>query len=204
MRTYADLLADLSTEVGGDLPDNITQLIEEVETELWQDLYFCAPETIYTVSVPAGSSSGDLSPFPVDRWLQIRTVIDPHGSAMRRVSLSQFQRMSLQKAVPELYIWSWNPSDQIIRVYKEPASDASISLVVFERQPPLSPSDTSQTKFFLGDGYNVLKYGVLYKRIFNAEKFEMWRQRFAESYQRLVVMKARQRLSLVGGSPIVT
>jgi len=201
MATYLQLLSDLQAEAGT-LPDNIPFLIREVEDELWQELYFCAPEQVYTITVPAGSDTASLPPsFP--SFLQIKSLLSPEGHPLRRTSKSQFSRLKLQDAVPPLFIFSWSPLEPTISVWKPPAQDSDLLLIVYERQSPIRDGDTEITKFFLGEGYNVLKYAVLYRRIFNPDKWQMWKSRFSEAFLALISHKTRQRLSLSGGSAIV-
>ena len=200
MATYAQLIADLEYEAER-LPDNIAFLIREVEQELWQQLYFCAPEQTYSVTVTAGSQTASL-PTTYKDFMQIKSVLDPYGKSLRRTSKSQFNRLRLQDSVPELYIFSWEPFEPQISVWKTPAQDSQLLLIVYEKESPIQDGDDETTKFFLGEGYNVLKYAVLYKRIFHPDKWEMWRARYSEAFLNLVAAKSRQRLSLAGGSPI--
>lgn len=201
MPTYTQLLSDLEHEAER-LPDNIAYLIREVETELWQQLYFCAPESTYSLTVPAGSETVSLPPDYKD-FMQIKSLLDPHGRPLRRVSPSQFNRMKLADSVPPLFIFSWRPSDASLSIWSPPQADSTLLLIAHVRESPIQEGDDENTKFFLGEGYLVLKYGVLYKRIFHPEKWEMWRARFSDAFLSLLAHRSRQRLSLAGGSAIV-
>ena len=108
MATYSQLLSELQQEAGS-LPDNIPFLIREVESELWKELYFCAPEQIYTLTVPAGTETVSLPPT-YQNFMQIKSLIDPSGNPLRRVSPSQYSRLKLRDSVPELFVFLWLPN----------------------------------------------------------------------------------------------
>ena len=201
MATYSQLLSELQQEAGS-LPDNIPFLIREVESELWKELYFCAPEQIYTLTVPAGTETVSLPPT-YQNFMQIKSLIDPSGNPLRRVSPSQYSRLKLRDSVPELFVFLWLPNSPSISVFRPPAQDSNLLLIVYEREDPIQDGDSESTKFFLGDGYTVLKYAVLYRRIFNPDKWELWKSRFTEAYVSLIAHRTRQRISLLGGSSIV-
>jgi len=204
MPTYADLISDLADENGGLLPDNITYLIREVERELWQELFIYAPEVSYTVTIPAGSNTGDLSTLNYVRWLHIRSVLGSGGSLLRRVPYNVFEILNSQSSTPELYAFSWNPGSSTLYVTRAPSLSATVKATVLEREPFIQDGDSEQNRFFLGDGYNVLKYGVLYKRVTNPEKLELWKSRFLEAFQSAVLaLKSRKRVSLLGQAPLL-
>ena len=201
MATYSQLLSELQFEAG-QLPDNIPYLIREVEDELWRELYFCAPEQVYTVSLPQGQEVASLPPsYP--NFMQIKSLLSPEGKPLWRVSPSQYNRIKLQNSVPELFVFLWKPGSSQISVWSPPAQDSDLLLIAYEREAPIQDGDSESTKFFLGDGYTVLKYAVLYRKIFNPDKWELWKSRFSEAYLSLIAHKTRQRISLLGGSSIV-
>ena len=201
MPTYTELIADITQELGGELPDNIAQIIQEVEDELWQELYFCSEEHLYTVSITSGSDTASLPP-EATLWLQVRSVISPYGLALKRVSLSQFQRLLLSKSVPELYVFYWDIKSKELKVCGPPSYNTSLQIIVFQREDPISPDDPPRSKFFLSDAYSLLKYAVLYKRLFNPDKYEFWKSRYNECLRNLLISRSALKVTLGGGSPI--
>jgi len=202
MPTYSDLISDLADENNGILPDNIAYLIREVERELWQELYIYAPETLYTVTATAGSSSVPLT--NTEKWLHVRSVTTQTGALLRRVSFQIFDLLDKQASTPELYAYSWNPSSSTLNITKPPSVDTTLTVTVMEREDFIQDGDPDSSKFFLAEGYNVLKYAVLYKRINNPDLKEEWRSRFMEAYRSAVIaLKSRKRIPVIGISPVI-
>jgi len=203
MPTLHDLIDDIGAELGGSVPSNLGFLIRSVEFELWHDLWFLAPQKSVIFTFLAGTNSQNLSTQLTnpDRVLFLEALIrEEDGVPLRRMDLGQILRLSrrgLQNR-PEYFYADINTDS--LMVYPIPRVNTDLSLVFREKPEPLNENSNDTNNPMLGDAYEVLKWGVLYKRIFNPDKFQYWRLQFNEAYQRLHQRVMRANMTYRGGT----
>jgi len=203
MTNLRDLIADIGAELDGSVPSNLPFLIRSVEQELWQDLWFIAPKQEVDFTFGSGINRQNLSTQLTnpERVLFLESVIRLRdGVSLRRVSLSQFNRMEARglSGVPEFVVFE--PEMDLLGIYPVPNDTENVRLVVRVRPEPLNENSDETNNPMLGIGYEVLKWGVLYKRIFNPDKFQYWRLQFNEAFVRLQQAVMRKEWSYRGGT----
>ena len=206
MPTYEELVQDIGAELGGKIPPNLPFLIRSVERELWQHLWFLGRQRLVSFALPAGSSglqsfSGLTSVSP-DFVLMIEGVfLQSTGETLTRVSLHRFLREAKTNRTGDPEIYTVDLSTDQIGFYPVPSSGASqLEMLVRIRDDYIQAGDNENTKLLLGVGYEVLKWAVLSKRIFDPNKAQYWRQQYAEALSALLTKLSRERWSYRGGT----
>ncbi len=190
--TYRDLVSQIAEEIGGSVPPSLPSLIREVEKELWGLFYFLGDLGAELITVPALQNKVAISD---ELWLTISSVNAVYSAGNRelyRVSLPRFSRLKNSVGVLDVYCWE---KDGKLRVAKAPSSDTDLEVVVWKAQAPLEDGDSEANKFFLGRGFNLLKYAVLYKRFFDPDRYQYWKSQYLEALDSLYREIGRRRYS---------
>ena len=195
MPTYAELISSIAEEAGQFTPANLPLLIREVERQLWQEFWYVAPETSETYVLPANTDLVN----PLDTlWIHLSSVTPESTSEpLRRVSLGQFNRLKSNIEPLKIFCWDRKGSLFVAGTYYK---DEVLTVVVRKRDDWIEDGDDETTKFWLGEGYNVLKYGCLYKRVFAPDRWEMWRQRYYEAVDSMLRSLGLKAHSYRGGT----
>lgn len=197
MFSYEELLSQIGTEAGRHVPANLPQLVRETELELWNELWFCGTRTTLQVTASAGAKSVTL-PAGWDKILTINSAL-AEKRLLRHSSFSQMQRLWSERDTGKIVAFCWEQGATLYVAYV-PDADTVIELDIYERDDFLTGGDTD--KFFLKEGFSVLKYAVLYKHVFNPEKWELWKRNFFEALNRLYAAKMTKGMSYRAGTPI--
>ena len=195
--TYKDLLNDLSVEVGGrsDVVSRLPQFIREVETQLWPRLEGFATEGSVTVPLSANATEAAMSDT---LFLRILSVYDEDGNPLDRVSYRKTIEINAASDGDALDFYAWRPGEGSIYVALAPSEDTTITVVTLSKDAPLETGDDETSKFFLGAGYNLIKYGVLSMRVFDKERWPAWRQQFDRELHALYAASQKRNLSYAG------
>ena len=189
---YRDLVSQIAEEIGGSVPPSLPSLIREVEKELWGLFYFLGDLSSETLTIPADQEEITISD---ELWLAISSVNAVYTAGNRelyRVSLPRFSRLKNSVGILDIYCWE---KDGKMRVARAPSEDTDLEVVVWKAQSPLEDGDDGSSKFFLGRGFNLLKYAVLYKRFFDPERYQYWKSQYTEALESLYREVGRRRYS---------
>jgi len=194
--TYEDLINDLSVEVGGrsEVVSRLPQFVKQTEDFLWPLLEVYGTECSDSVTVTAGATSVSVSDT---NWLCIKAVLDSNGDRLDRVPKVRIDQYNSLNVASTLSFFAWH-KDGNLYVAASPSSDSDLSIYYLARQDYLAPGDTDATKFFLGNGYSVLKYAVLSFRVFDPERWPAWKQQYERELNRLYVQAQTQNLTYKG------
>jgi len=183
MPSYRDLLYDLRMEVGGD-PNTVARLpsfIREAEDIIWPQIVMAAPEQVVTLEF---TDSSQLSVN--DRlWLQVVKAWDADGRPVKRQPVGSGS-------------FGFNWSRGIVRLVGEHSLPFTLRLKVRVREDYLQDGDDETTKFLLGRGYGLIKYGVLVHRVFDPQKWPAWKQEYERELRSIKEEAFMKRYTLKG------
>lgn len=180
MASYRDLLLELSYEVGEQEPRVLAHLpflIKEAENFLWGKIAELLPIKSQTVTPTQPT------PLPSQNTLQVLRIETEDGE-LQRLPCGSVKGTGF-------FIEGQN----ITFLPEVPTKD--ITIFFREREEPLQDGDTDATKFFLGDGFALLKYAVLTK-VFNKDKWAGWMQSYERELRELRERKFIEKTSYRG------
>jgi len=202
--SYQQLLVDIQEEAGTEVPSNLPQLIRQTEAELWREFWFYGNEGYMVLTLPALST--ELTLADADKVLFIAGIRDKlKDRQLKRLSMHQLQVMQFNggKGKKELWAFAWDRKDKLYFL-EAVDEDRELRLHLFSRDDWLiGEDDETSLKFFLNDGYALLKYRILYKHFFHPEKWAMWKRNFEEERYRLMVASTRKGYSYDTGTPFI-
>jgi len=193
---YRDLLNDLALEVG-DRPDVVSRLplfIKMTEDYLWPRMEGFATTEATTVTVTADSTEATITD---DYWMRILGVFDEDGEAVKRVSYHRLTKLNLEDEADDCEYFAWK-QDGTLYVATAPDDDTELTVVHLDRDAPLGMTSSSTDSFFLNEGYNLLKYGVLTMRVFDPDKWPAWKQQYDRELHAMFVRSQKQALTYKG------
>ena len=194
--TYLDLLNDLSMEVG-DRPDvvaRLPQFIRSIEDDLWPRLEGFATVGKEVVAITADATEATISDA---YWMRILGCYDEDGNTVERVGYARMQQLQLEESCDECEYFAWNKTGTLY-VADAPSTSTSLTLVYLAREEPMTGTCSATDRFFLGDGYNLIKYAVLTYRVFDRDKWGAWKQQYDRELHNLYVRSQKQALTYKG------
>ena len=205
MPSYAQLIQDLAFELGGSVPSELPFLIHSVEDELWADLWFLAPPQSVQFTLLANHSpvmtASSLLGVSIADLLSLESIsIQDRPYSLRRVSLSQFNRLNQVSSIGVPEVFTFSKRGDYIGFYPVASKDLQLVATIRLRDTPIQDGDDETTKVMLGDAYNVLKYGVLMRRFFNPDKIGYWKEQYANSLLSLYRKFTRESYTYRGGT----
>ena len=198
--TYEDLLNDLTMEVGGrsDVVSRLPLFVKNIEDALWPRLDGFATVDTESVTITADATEATITATNSDTyWMRVLGVFDEDGNRLERVGMARWQQEVLDGSADELEHFCWVPKSGKIRVAAAPSGAETLTIVVLKRDEPLAIGD-DDSKFFLGEGYNLLKYAVLTMRVFDPDKWGAWKQQYDRELHAMFVKSQKLNLTYKG------
>ncbi len=194
MPTYHYLIQDIAEEAGDSVKKvRIPELIRGVERELWALLSFLWQESIEPISIPAEQYSVTVD---TTDWMMIKKAYTEKGEVERVPEWKlEFMRSASNGNgyVNYFSVDKIKVSNSTVKVHYAPYEDTILNLVVKKRESELTDEDDETTKWFLGEGYYLIKYGVLSKRVFNPDKWPAWKQEFDRIIRDIRIMANKEK-----------
>lgn len=194
--TLRDLINDLVIETGGrsDVASRLPLFIQNVEDALWPQLEGFAQEDTETLTVTSGATEVSVSD---SLWLRVMNVFDSDGNKLERKTLYQIDQLIAENSGSTLEYFYWNYGGAL-KVAYAPSEDKTLYVSVLKREQNLTFTSTSTDSFFLGKGYNLLKYGVLSMRVFDPEKWPAWKQQYERELRNIHILEQQHNLTPLG------
>ena len=181
MPSYHYLLEDIIDEAEGKVTRiKLPQLVNEIERYLWTNLNGLWMNVTETISVTAGNYQVTVD---TTDWMQIIYAIDGDDKEeLERTTMKKIEYLrennSGYTTLEKYYIDKLKNSSSTLTLFGTPDEDTSVIVYTKQREAALVATDDESNKWMLGEGYGLLKYAVLSKRIFHEKKWPAWKQEY--------------------------